>query len=241
MASTTSGQGVDREIARAREPLPVGPPSTLSRDIERSIDRTEGDKLFGNGSKTKSNGNGKGHHDQLLNFDSASFQPLLRLRKKVQVKPRLTADLGLDLNPLTQKIRPVGSLNFQMRAKDDRFANLRISHRRAVVTHKHFVDLDRVKIPFSCNVTGAAGFDWHGTPDFGFSVGDVRPRWVPVVAGVVALALRQPLSGSRTFGSAHFKDPIEGDAMGEVRASVKRSEGLGLTVGLNQLNLVMRF
>lgn len=162
MASGTSGQAVDREIARAREPLPVGPPSSLSRDIERSIDvrflprhntvvhrsstgtgciisqsfpcahvksctvlettcsmqfgatgvlpklckecscwpdqfacsalqRTEGDKLFGNGSKTKSNGNGKGHHNQLLNFDSASFQPLLRLRKKVRRDMCITA------------------------------------------------------------------------------------------------------------------------------------------------------
>lgn len=230
--------------------------SGLSRSIERSIERDEGDRLFGDAtrgstSNIRSSSGGKGssksrsgttRHNQLLDFDGASFQTLLKLRKQVQLKPRLTADLGLNLNPVTRHVLPLGCLSYQLRKDDPDFATLRISHRHAVIVKTFDVNLDRAKIPLSGKVQTAAGFDWQGTPSFSANVGDVRPKWVPVVAAVVMLALQQPLAGSRHFGNVVISNPVNGTAMGEAFGKIKLSDDeSGLSVKAGQLNLVMRF
>ena len=41
------------------------------------------------------------------------------------------------------------------------------------------------------------------------NVGDVKPAWVVPVVGLAMLALRQPLSGAKTFGNWEISQPID--------------------------------
>lgn len=49
-----------------------------------------------------------------------------------------------------------------------------------------------------------------GRPDFDINVGDIKPTWLVGVAAVTLLALRQPLTGVKTFGDQSFTDPFTG-------------------------------
>lgn len=48
-----------------------------------------------------------------------------------------------------------------------------------------------------------------GIPDVDVNVGDVKPAWVVPVVGLAMLALRQPLSGAKTFGNWEISQPID--------------------------------
>lgn len=48
------------------------------------------------------------------NLSLAGLQTWLKLRTRVAVKPRLTADLGLDLNPRSRAVKPVAALTYQV-------------------------------------------------------------------------------------------------------------------------------
>lgn len=47
-----------------------------------------------------------------------------------------------------------------------------------------------------------------GRPDFDINVGDLKPNWLVGVAAVALLAVRQPLTGVKTFGDRSFTDPF---------------------------------
>ena len=55
--------------------------------------------------------------------------------------------------------------------------------------------------------------DFAGRPDFDINVGDLKPNWLVGVAAVTMLALRQPLTGVKTFGDTEFKQPTAGLAL----------------------------
>lgn len=44
------------------------------------------------------------------------------------------------------------------------------------------------------------------------NVGNLKPNWLVGVAAVAMLALRQPLTGVKTFGDTSFTDPFNGVA-----------------------------
>ena len=58
-----------------------------------------------------------------------------------------------------------------------------------------------------------------GRPDFDVNVGDLKPNWLVGVAAVAMLALRQPLTGVKTFGDTSFTDPFNGVAKVVMRAT----------------------
>lgn len=237
MAAATTPADTDRELTRAREPLPVKPTgdrmsSGLDRSIERSIEREDGQKLWG--------GNDSGKF-KAPSVDFSKFQTLLKLRTKVVLRPRLTADLGLDLSPLQQRARPVACLEYELKKDDPDFARLRVTDKRVVIVKSVPVDFNRIKVPLTCSVNAAAGFNWQGIPDVDVNVGDVKPTWVVPVVGLAMLALRQPLSGAKTFGNWEISQPVDAVAAGEVSASLRRDEGCGVTLGVGQINAFLRF
>jgi hypothetical protein len=51
-----------------------------------------------------------------------------------------------------------------------------------------------------------------GRPDFDINIGDLKPNWLVGVAAVTMLALRQPLTGVKTFGDTMISNPFTGVA-----------------------------
>jgi hypothetical protein len=240
---------VDRELAAAREPIPVsrgndsvskGLESALDRSADRSTSRSA-PKATNNFTTSKFTTSGGGQEGwDLPGLALSGIQTWLKLRTRYQVQPRLTADLGLDLNPQSRAVKPVAALTYQLRREDVDWAALRITHQRAVLVKSWDVHLDRAKLPVSFSLNAAAGLTWQGRPDFDVNVGDLKPNWLVGVAAVAMLALRQPLTGVKTFGDTRFTDPFNGVAKGEVKTKAHR-KGDGFEIGVSQLNAVLRF
>jgi hypothetical protein len=242
MAATAA---LDKELASAREPIPVRRDTdSVSKGLENALDRSALKAKPATGfTTTSSSGTTSGGGVEgwdVPNLSLAGIQTWLKLRTCVQLKERLTADLGLDLNPVGPVIKPVAALSYPLRAKDVDWATLRITHQRAVLVKSFAVRLDRAKMPVSFTLNTAAGLTYAGRPDFDINVGDLKPNWLVGVAAVTLLALRQPLTGVKAFGDRAFTSPFNGIAKGEAKAKVQR-KGDGLELGLSQLNAVIRF
>lgn len=50
----------------------------------------------------------------------------------------------------------------QLKKDDPDFARLRVTDRRAVIVKSVPVDFNRIKVPLTCSVNAAAGFNWQG-------------------------------------------------------------------------------
>lgn len=52
----------------------------------------------------------------------------------------------------------------QLKKDDPDFARLRVTDKRAVIVKSVPVDFNRIKVPLTCSVNAAAGFNWQGAP-----------------------------------------------------------------------------
>mmetsp|Transcript_1025 Transcript_1025/g.3120 ORF Transcript_1025/g.3120 Transcript_1025/m.3120 type:complete len:233 (-) Transcript_1025:318-1016(-) len=232
MAAATAPAYSDKELSRAREPLPVKSgastvSSGLDRAIERSIEREE-DLCRGNGDQAKFPG-----------LDFSGFQSWLKLRTKVVLNPRMSADIGLDVNAFEQKVRPVACFQYQLKADCPNGPMLRVTDKRAVIYKPWNLNFkDRVQ----CTLNTAVGINRKGRPDVDVNMGDLKPTWLAVGIAVVALSQCLPVGGSKTFGSYAINSPFKAVAKGEVRSSLQKNEGNAtLRLGVGQLNAFVRF
>ncbi len=65
------------------------------------------------------------------------------------------------------------------------------------------------RAPLPWNAWDRCGVAGTGIPDVDVNVGDVKPTWVVPVVGLAMLALRQPLSGAKTFGNWEISQPVD--------------------------------
>lgn len=52
----------------------------------------------------------------------------------------------------------------QLKKDDPDFARLRVTDKRVVIVKSVPVDFNRIKVPLTCSVNAAAGFNWQGAP-----------------------------------------------------------------------------
>ena len=52
----------------------------------------------------------------------------------------------------------------QLKKDNPDFARLRVTDKRAVIVKSVPVDFNRIKVPLTCSVNAAAGFNWQGAP-----------------------------------------------------------------------------